>query len=358
MYPSYLLNKLLRSRLSFAVWCEPDTERLDFVASDRYGQWSVDTVGGLFSSKGFLFAPFDAAAHPFIWIPADITNEGDIPDNASGSIDLGSGIRQASPSPKHEYLEQAVTMVDQIRQGQYKKAILSRIVQYPVAADKLEGVFSQLCEKYPNAYVFCVYTPYTGLWMGATPELLLKYQRPMGSTVALAGTRQFSSAMGPGGEWRGKEMDEQAVVAEFISGVLSGYGVHDLSVTGPNEVRAGQVMHLKTTFDFRAILNDRQLARMVLDLYPTPAVSGFPKKQAMEAIARIETHDRSYYGGFMGFVDQGNCSCYVSLRCMRIDNQYANLYVGGGLTRGSVPEQEWEETVLKSQTLLSVLKNI
>jgi isochorismate synthase len=33
------------------------------------------------------------------------------------------------------------------------------------------------------------------------------------------------------------------------------------------------------------------------------------------------------------------------------------LYVGGGITPDSISENEWNETVLKSQTLLSVLKN-
>jgi isochorismate synthase len=34
------------------------------------------------------------------------------------------------------------------------------------------------------------------------------------------------------------------------------------------------------------------------------------------------------------------------------------LYIGGGITHDSIPEDEWEETEIKADTLLSVLKQI
>ena len=40
---------------------------------------------------------------------------------------------------------------------------------------------------------------------------------------------------------------------------------------------------------------------------------------------------------------------------MKIQNQVATLYAGGGITEDSIPEKEWQETELKCQTMLAVL---
>ena len=42
----------------------------------------------------------------------------------------------------------------------------------------------------------------------------------------------------------------------------------------------------------------------------------------------------------------------MNLRCTEIFANGVKLYVGGGITKDSIPEKEWEETELKSQTLL------
>jgi isochorismate synthase len=41
---------------------------------------------------------------------------------------------------------------------------------------------------------------------------------------------------------------------------------------------------------------------------------------------------------------------------MKILNDKLALYVGGGLTAKSISEREWEETVLKANTILSAIK--
>jgi isochorismate synthase len=40
---------------------------------------------------------------------------------------------------------------------------------------------------------------------------------------------------------------------------------------------------------------------------------------------------------------------------MQLKENQAYIYVGGGITKDSNPKLEWEETVHKTQTMLSVL---
>ena len=40
---------------------------------------------------------------------------------------------------------------------------------------------------------------------------------------------------------------------------------------------------------------------------------------------------------------------------MEITNNTASIYIGGGITKDSVPEKEWEETVAKARVMKKVL---
>lgn len=49
---------------------------------------------------------------------------------------------------------------------------------------------------------------------------------------------------------------------------------------------------------------------------------------------------------------------FVNLRCMEVCEEQLMLYAGGGITEKSVPEKEWDETIQKANTLLSVINDI
>jgi len=68
--------------------------------------------------------------------------------------------------------------------------------------------------------------------------------------------------------------------------------------------------------------------------------------------------DRGFYSGFLGPVFSNGFSFFVNIRSMELGNDNAVLYLGGGITRESKEEAEWEETRLKAHTLLSVLHSV
>lgn len=49
---------------------------------------------------------------------------------------------------------------------------------------------------------------------------------------------------------------------------------------------------------------------------------------------------------------------YVNLRCCQIQEGKAYLYLGGGYTKQSIPEDEWEETENKARTLLNSMEKV
>lgn len=221
-------------------------------------------------------------------------------------------------------------------------------------------VFHRLCTRYANAFVSLVAVPGIGTWIGASPELLLADDGNALSTMALAGTQ----ALPPNHPlasvaWSSKEIEEQALVSDYIRDFFQQAGVNSLEEAGPRTVAAGNVAHLRT--DFRVTLpHEPRMAlanRVLHELHPTSAVCGMPKDKALAFILQNEGYDRSFYSGFLGPMHVDSQShLFVNLRCMRLDNRTASLYVGGGVTRESDPDAEWRETELKAETLLGVLR--
>jgi len=137
--------------------------------------------------------------------------------------------------------------------------------------------------------------------------------------------------------------------------------VSEIQISPPKTSRAGNLMHLKT--EIQGIVNENtNLNEIVLLLHPTPAVCGLPKDKAIHFINESEGYNRDFYAGYLGEINYNNpteTDLYVNLRCMQIqkktDNYQAHLYIGCGITKDSIPENEWIETENKAMTLKNVL---
>jgi para-aminobenzoate synthetase component 1 len=90
-------------------------------------------------------------------------------------------------------------------------------------------------------------------------------------------------------------------------------------------------------------------------------VTGAPKTSALKIIDELETARRGPYCGGIGWVDadHGTAELAVGIRTFWIDRTGAQGPVlrfgtGAGITWGSDPEREWEETELKAARLLAI----
>ena len=217
----------------------------------------------------------------------------------------------------------------------------------------IEKLIEQLFSAYPNAYRYVWFHPETGIWCGATPEVLVDVQKSKFETMALAGTQPYSE-----GEvsWRKKELEEQHFVTEAILDNLKDY-IDKLQVSEVKTVRAGSLFHLKT--DIYGELKDKPgiLSKIVNTMHPTPAVCGTPQVFSREFILENEYYPREFYTGYVGTIadDATTAALKVNLRCMKIKNDVASIMVGGGITIDSDVEEEWGETQNKMQTMLQVL---
>lgn len=239
--------------------------------------------------------------------------------------------------------------IDSINSNEFQKVVLSRKIEIDNNFDVFES-FENLLIEYPTAFRYLFYHPKVGMWMGATPELLLKIQKNILSTVALAGTQVFTDKI----EWQNKEIDEQKLVVDYISSQLENYS-EKLKISDTYNQKAGNLIHLKS--DIQAELkSNSDLLTVVNALHPTSAVCGMPLFPSRKFILENESYDRKFYSGFLGEWKQDNNSeLFVNLRCCEITTDKINIYVGCGITKDSIPEKEYIETINKSKTISSIL---
>lgn len=322
-----------------------------------------------FTNNGFVFAPFNSDQETIILqIDEKEIATFEVAEMAKKSFDDNLTI-DATQKEIHENLIKKG--IEAIQNNAFKKVVLSRKLEIEIKKSPFV-LFQELLTNYGNAFCYLWYHPKVGLWLGATPEILLRTENTQLKTMSLAGTQKYTGTDNP--VWGSKELEEQQLVTEFISEAIQ-TEVKQLKISETESVRAGNLWHLRTSVS--GIMVDNTINTIVKALHPTPAVCGLPKKETKEFILQNENYNREFYTGFLGELNfkeeilrSGNrrnkenqvyktikntSSLYVNLRCMQLKANTAIIYVGGGITKDSDPLKEWEETVAKSKTMLKVL---
>ncbi len=343
-YLSYQIN--IAPSSTFALYRLPNAKDHFFV-QQKDGGYS-DLSSASFEKEGFAFHPFQITTDcPAIFIKSDRR----IP-NAVVSFQSNHRTKVVE-SDKWNYLQQAEEFIHATKTN-FKKIILSRIKTIDIQAGNLFFLFEELKKAHPSAFVYLVNVTGVGCWIGATPEQLFS-QNGVAETMALAGTQRDLGLPLDNVVWGEKEIEEHAIVERYFQSILKDQKI-DFSKSLPHTIRAGNVLHLCTNFQFQPI---QQLYQLIEKFHPSPAVCGMPKKTAKQFIQANEPHNRAYYCGFLGPVNVNNkTDLFVNLRCMQVlENRFA-LYIGGGILSDSNPEKEWQETEMKAKTLSDVIEKV
>ncbi len=325
-----------------------------------------------FTETGFVFAPFDDSKDSVIF-PLDsatvLTVNYVVPQVESKNKSIDS----LSSEAQQYHINLVNKGIEAINTDALKKVVLSRQESVKLKDSDPIIIFKKLLNNYNLAFVYCWFHPKVGLWLGATPETLMKINGNTFSIMALAGTKEFQGTLDVA--WDEKEQLEQKIVTDFIVENLNPL-VDTFNISEIETVKAGNLLHLKTMISAQLKTNST-IKQLISALHPTPAVCGYPKLVAKEFILQHENYNRAYYTGFLGelnvkttvaprtskrnienrayTISKKSTQLYVNLRCMQLKDSKAIIYIGGGITTNSNPEAEWDETVSKSLVIKKVL---
>ena len=374
-----LVNKLIDSDYAFAAWRMPNAEEVELTIS-LSGCNQIEVLNLSDIGTGFIVNSYENS-HPVtpFFIPSDlhirknkqtinpiVSNElvDKFIGNMSNSNNDSSSKTVFTSASKNKYSEtfaNAVTeSIQQIKSGQFEKVVLSRFKDELLQENfNVWDYFEKLCDQYQNAFCSLTYIPGKGVWVGASPELLISETNESFHTVALASTKKLEQNQQLSEiALTQKEIEEQALVSRYVINCFKKLRLREFHEHGPKTIKAGSLAHLKTTFEvkYEEVHFERLADQMVELLHPTSAVCGTPMENSKAWISKKENYDREFYSGFLGPVNhEGVTDLFVNLRCAKIHNGMIRFYAGAGITEDSNPQKEFEETEMKMDVLRNLL---
>lgn len=346
------VSEVYRTKQPFVVYRKPNEELVSLLVQNSS---KLNTLKS-FNEAGFVFAPFDKKEDKILFpIAESSTYQTRISQYEALSINenvLTKNVHSLSSNSKENYVDLIEKAIDFIKGNNAHKIVLSRNEVMEFSHFSLVTSLKKMLKNYANAFVYAWFHPKVGLWLGATPERLLNLTNGSFKTMSLAGTQLFIDTLDV--VWGEKEKQEQQIVTDFIVDNIKDK-VTIKEIKGPYTVKAGSLLHLRT--DISGELADvKMLEDLLLKLHPTPAVCGLPKEVALKFILNNENYKRTYYTGYLGELNiNKGTQLFVNLRCMEILNNYAKIFVGGGITIDSIADNEFEETVSKTFIMKKVL---
>ena len=250
----------------------------------------------------------------------------------------------------------------QFARGEMDKVVLAKCLDIEAFGEiSKSAVLAQLVRKNTSGYHFSVPLDNNRVLLGVSPELLL---RKVGNGIEsnpLAGSRRRTKNQVADKalqlELLGSDKDkiEHSYVTEAIKQQLTPYCSSLMVPNSPALLSTKTMWHLSSHIDGQLKDDKFDAAELACLLHPTPAVGGTPDKQAKDAINTLESFEREFFAGTLGWMNsEGDGEWVVSIRCAMVSQAHARLYAGAGIVADSCPQEELDEVNAKLKTMEEV----
>lgn len=252
-----------------------------------------------------------------------------------------------------------------IREGAVYQVNLCRVLSATLAGGR-EGpdavaLSERLAIGNPARYASRIVIPaspaHPGTWIvSASPELYLSVDGARLRSSPIKGTAA------PGVAMLDKDVAENVMITDLVRNDLS-------HVAEPGTVAVPELLgehehpgltHLESTVEARLspryAWTDAMWPELLGGTFPPGSVSGAPKSSALRIIEREETAPRGPYCGAIGWIDADarKAELAVGIRTFWWRDGTLHFGTGAGITWGSDPAGEWDETELKARRLIGL----
>jgi anthranilate synthase component 1 len=320
---------------------------------------------------------FDHVKHQLI-ILANAHNTGDPAQAYQDAVDrieaITATIRQPLPIPqptptprgeqmvsnisKETYEENVRRAKEHIKAGDAFQIVLSQRLTCRTSASPLQ-IYRALRALNPSPYMFYLNFGGDFTLLGASPEMMVRFEDGIATSRPIAGTRR-----------RGKdEAEDNALVEELLADpkelaehvMLVDLGRNDLGrvceygtvkVTRMMKIeKYSHVMHIVSQVEGK-LRQEFDAFALFRATFPAGTLSGAPKVRAMEIIEDLEGTRRGAYGGAVGYFSyDGSMDTCITIRSLVMQGDRVYLQAGGGLVADSDPTAEYEESLNKARAV-------
>jgi para-aminobenzoate synthetase component I len=261
-----------------------------------------------------------------------------------------------SSMTREQYVAAVGLVRDGIAVGDHYQVNLCRVLTSGLPAGTgpaaMSGLAALLAQGNPAPYAGAVHLPAHDLSLvSASPELFLRRAGEVVESGPIKGTAATRDGL------TDKDRAENVMIVDLVRNDLGA-----VALTGSVEVPAlcaveehPGLVHLVSLVSAR-LRADAGWPELLAASFPPGSVTGAPKSAALDAIRALEPVPRGPYCGAVGWVDADRrmAALAVGIRTFWASGGLLHFGTGAGITWGSDPAREWDETELKARRLLAV----
>jgi para-aminobenzoate synthetase component 1 len=269
-------------------------------------------------------------------------------------------------STPDEHRRRVAAVRDDIAAGEYYQANVSHRFECELEGDAL-ALYAALRRANPAPYMAFMEHAH-GAVLSSSPELLLECDgaeaasRPIKGTAPRAADRDEDRRSAAALLASAKDRAELAMIVDLVRNDFAHVAaVGGVRVEALHELESyTRVHHLVATVRARLKSGVDALAALAA-LFPGGSITGAPKLRSMRAIAELEGEGRGPFTGSLGYVGvDGKAAFNILIRTLLVRPRSDGLSdvsfrVGGGITWGSDPQAEDDETLHKARALVEAL---
>jgi para-aminobenzoate synthetase component 1 len=156
-----------------------------------------------------------------------------------------------------------------------------------------------------------------------------------------------------------KERSENIMIVDLVRNDLSHTATKgSVAVEELCEVYTFKQVHQMISTIVSEVENTTSPVEIIRTTFPMGSMTGAPKISAMQIIETLEETKRGLYSGAVGyFTPNGDFDFNVVIRSILYNakNEYLSFSVGSAVTSKAIPENEYEECLLKAKAMFEVL---
>lgn len=273
-------------------------------------------------------------------------------------------ISLTSNMDKNDYLKRVTDTIAHIHAGEFYQANITRKFYGTFAEEPCAiSLFTQLCRLSPAPYSALIKRNGDAV-ISSSPECFLSINnagtmtaRPIKGSAPRATDIKEDARIQQTLTESTKDQAENRMIVDLMRNDLS-----RVSIPGSVKVREharihsyATIHHLTATIEAQKS-EDRTTLAAVASCFPPGSMTGAPKIAAMQWCTTQEGMERGIYSGAIGwFAGDGSADLSVVIRTLLVRRKLFEFQVGGGIVADSIPEQEWQETIVKARALCRLL---
>ncbi len=272
----------------------------------------------------------------------------------------GKRLELISRISREEYLEKIKNIQQHIVEGDvYELNFCQEFYAEKIKLNPAE-VFDSLCQ-YSKAPFSCLLRYDDKYLISASPERFLKKEnskiisQPIKGTIKRGRTIDEDERLKNDLLTSEKDRAENIMIVDLVRNDLTKY-----AKTGTVKVEElcgvysfEHVHHMVSTVSAE-LKNDAHIADVIKHAFPMGSMTGAPKVMAMKLIEQYEETKRGLFSGSVGyFSPNGDFDFNVVIRSILYNaaSEYLSIQVGSAITYDSIPEDEYEECLIKLEGL-------